>query len=157
MHVHERMKLWLVGLMLCLLLSSAAEAADKNKTVRITNRQETQAQVYINFAADSVLKPTDVPFCKVTGSLNCEFTLAANSSRDIPNPQAKYLNMALAFNAPVTCGSTKAEVLVNNPNWFDVLDVSVVDGFNEKIQINLTPTSGSTTQLGPPVGKLGIP
>ena len=65
MHVHERMKLWLVGLMLSLLLSAAAEAADKNKTVRITNRQGTQAQVYINFAADSVLKPTDVPFCKV--------------------------------------------------------------------------------------------
>ena len=72
MQVHERMKLWLVGLMLALLLSGAAEAADKNKTVRITNRQGTQAQVYINFAADSVLKPTDVPFCKVTGSLNCE-------------------------------------------------------------------------------------
>ena len=51
--------------------------------MRITNRQETQAQVYINFAADSVLKPTDVSFCKVTGSLNCEFTLAANSSRQI--------------------------------------------------------------------------
>ena len=50
MHVHERMKLWLVGLMLSLLLSGAAEAADKNKTVRITNRQGTQAQVYINFA-----------------------------------------------------------------------------------------------------------
>ena len=155
MHVHERMELWLVGLMLSLLLSGAAEAVDKNKTVRITNRQGTQAQVYINFAPDSVLKPADVPFCKVTGPLNCEFTLGANCSLDIPNPQAKYLNMALAFNAQVTCGSTKAEVLVNNPNWFDVLDVSVVDGFNEKIQINLTPTSGSMTQLGPPVGKLG--
>src|SRR5262245_12924266 len=63
--------------------------------------------------------------------------------------------MALSFNAQVTCGSTKAEVLVNNPNWFDILDVSVVNGFNEKIQVNLTPTGGSTTQLGPPVGKLG--
>ena len=39
--------------------------------------------------------------------------------------------MALAFNAQVTCGSTKAEVLDNNRNWFDILDVSVVDGFNE--------------------------
>jgi len=155
MNAHERISLWLIALVLTLQMSGAAEAADKNKTVRITNRQGTEAQVYINFAADSVLKPTDVPFCKVTGSLNCEFTLAANSSRDIPNPQAKYLNMALAFNAQVTCGSTKAEVLVNNPNWFDILDVSVVDGFNEKIQINLTPTGGSTTQLGAPVGKLG--
>jgi len=145
MNVHEHIGVWLIALMLAMAVSAAGEAADKNKTVRITNRQGTQAQVYINFAADSVLKPADVPFCKVTGQLNCEFTLAANSSRDIPNPQAKYLNMALAFNAQVTCGSTKAEVLVNNPNWFDILDVSVVDGFNEKIQVNLTPTNGSTT------------
>jgi len=155
MNAHERVSLWLIALVLALQVSGAAEAADKNKTVRITNRQGTQAQVYINFAADSVLKPVDLPFCKVTGPLNCEFTLAANSSQDIPNPQAKYLNMALAFNAQVTCGSTKAEVLVNNPNWFDILDVSVVDGFNEKIQINLTPTGGPMTQLGAPVGKLG--
>ena len=102
MQAHEPMKLWLIALMLALQIGAAADAADKNKTVRITNRQGTPAQVYINFAADSVLKPTDVPFCKVTGSLNCEFTLEANSSRDIPNPQAKYLNMALAFNAQVT-------------------------------------------------------
>ena len=147
MNAHERISLWLIALVLTLQMSGAAEAADKNKTVRITNRQGTEAQVYINFAADSVLKPTDVPFCKVTGSLNCEFTLAANSSRDIPNPQSKYLNMALAFNAQVTCGSTKAEVLVNNPNWFDILDVSVVDGFNEKIQINLTPTGAPQPSL----------
>src|SRR5215510_9007889 len=138
-----------------LLGPSPALAQDKNKTVRITNRQGAQTKVYISFAADSVLKPSDLPFCTVTGPLNCEFTLAPNSSQDVPNPQARYLNMALAFNAPVTCGSTKAEVLVNNPKWFDILDVSVVDGFNEKIQINLTPTGGSMTQLGPPVGKLG--
>ncbi|HKB37759.1 MAG TPA: hypothetical protein VKD72_15035 [Gemmataceae bacterium] len=145
----------IVTVLALLATSEPAWAADKNKMVRITNKQNAPAEVYINFAAVSVLKPTDLPFCKVTGSLNCQFTLAANASQDVPNPQAKYLNMALAFNAPVNCGSTKAEVLVNNPNWYDVLDVSVVDGFNEKIQINLTPTGGNTTQLGPPVGKLG--
>ena len=149
------MRLSAILLTLVLLASGPAQAADKNKTVRITNQQGTPAKVYINFAADSALKPSDVPFCTVTGPLNCEFTLAARGSRDLPNPQARYLNMALAFNAPVSCGSTKAEVLVNNPTWYDVLDVSVVDGFNEKIQMNLTPTGGRTTQLGPPVGRLG--
>ena len=151
----RRGSLCVISLMLTLQVIGVAQAADKNKIVRITNQQGTPAEVYINFAADSVLKPTDLPFCRVTGPLNCQFTLAARSSQDFPNPQAKYLNMALAFNAEVTCGSTKAEVLVNNPGWFDVLDVSVVDGFNEKIQINLTPTGGQLTQLGPPVGKLG--
>jgi hypothetical protein len=144
-----------VALVLALQGTGEAQTEPKNKQVRITNKQSAPARVYINFAADSVLKPTDLPFCEVTGPLNCQFTLAANSSQDIPNPQAKYLNMALSFSAPVTCGSTKAEVLVNNPKWFDILDVSVVDGFNEKIQMNLTPTGGNVTQLGPPVGKLG--
>jgi len=150
-----RLGLCVVSLVLALQGSATAQTGDKNKTVRISNQQGTAAEVYINFAADSVLKPTDLPFCRVTGQRNCQFTLAARSSQDFPNPQAKYLNMALAFNAPVTCGSTKAEVLVNNPKWFDILDVSVVDGFNEKVQINLTPTNGQMTQLGPPVGKLG--
>ena len=155
MRAMGRGRLCFISLVLALQVIGVAQAADKNKAVRITNQQGAPAEVYINFAADSVLKPTDLPFCKVTGPLNCHFTLAARSSQDFPNPQAKYLNMALAFNAEVTCGSTKAEVLVNNPGWFDVLDVSVVDGFNEKIQINLTPTGGQLTQLGPPVGKLG--
>jgi hypothetical protein len=150
-----RWGLCVVALVLALQGTGEAQTEAKNKQVRITNKQSVPARVYINFAADSVLKPTDLPFCKVTAPLNCHFTLAARSSQDVPNPQAKYLNIALAFNAEVTCGSTKAEVLVNNPSWFDVLDVSVVDGFNEKIQINLTPTGGSMTQLGPPVGKLG--
>jgi hypothetical protein len=47
MNAHERMSLWLIASVLALQLSGAAEAADKNKTVRITNRQGTQAQVYI--------------------------------------------------------------------------------------------------------------
>ncbi len=144
-----------VALMLALHGTGEAQTEAKNKAVRISNKQSTPARVYINFAADSVVKPTDLSFCEATGPLNCQFTLAANSSQDLPNQQAKYLNMAFSFNAPVTCGSTKAEVLVNNPKRFDILDVSVVDGFNEKIQMNLTPTGGKVTQLGPPVGKLG--
>jgi hypothetical protein len=89
---------------------------------------------------------TPIPRARITDSASAgEPSELASHSRDIPNPQAKYL----------TGGSTKAEVLVNNPKWFDVLDVSVVDGFNEKIQMNLTPTGGQAIQLGPPVGKLG--
>jgi len=155
MKASGRLALCVVSLLLVLSTSAAAQTEAKNKTVRLTNQQNVPAEVYINFAPDSVLKPTDLPFCTVTGPLNCHFTLAAHASQDVPNPGHKYLNMSLAFNAPVSCGSTKAEVAANNPNWYDVLDVSVVDGFNEKIQMNVTPTGGNVTQLGPPVGKLG--
>jgi hypothetical protein len=127
MNAHEHVGVWLIALMLAMAVSAAGEAADKNKTVRITNRQGTQAQVYINFAADSVLKPADVPFCEVTGPLNCEFTLAANSSRDIQNPQARYLNMALAFNAQVTCGSTNTTSSpARSSTWSKNLEKSIL-------------------------------
>jgi hypothetical protein len=41
----------------------------------------------------------------------------------------------LAFNHPVICNATKAEVIANNPKWFDIMDVSVVDGFNNKLTL----------------------
>src|SRR5215470_17934955 len=147
MKASGRLGLCVLSLLLVLSTSAAAQTEAKSKTVQLTNQQNTPAEVYINFAPDSVLKPSDLPYCKVT--------LAAHASQEVPNPGNKYLNMAVAFNAPVSCGSTKAEVVANNPNWYDVLDVSVVDGFNEKIQMNVTPTGGNVTQLGPPVGKLG--
>lgn len=128
----------------------------KNKTVSISNRQDEPATVYINFGADSALNAENLLFCEGgKARLNCQFTMDAKSSRDIPNPGKKYINMALAFNHAVACGSTKAEVIVNNPKWCDVFDVSVVDGFNEKIQINLKPPNGNEVKLGPPVGHFG--
>jgi hypothetical protein len=124
MRMSGRVSLIAVSLLLVLCQRAATQTSDKNKTVCLTNQQGAPAEVYINFAADSVLTPTDLPFCKVTGPLHCQFTLAAHSAQDFPNPGAKYLNMALAFNAPVNYGSTKAEVIANNPKWYDILDVT---------------------------------
>jgi|GEM_PF-1399135 len=135
--------------------TKATGPQNKKKTVKLTNRKDSPVIAYINFGADSQIQANDLGgFCTATGKLNCNLTLQANTSVLLPNSSYKYLNMALAFNKPVTCGSTKAEVIANNPNWFDILDVSVVDGFNEKIQMNVT-SGGRTVQLGPPVGKTG--
>jgi hypothetical protein len=60
------------------------------------------------------------------------------------------LNATLSAGQPVSCGSTKAELNVNHPGAFDVVDVSLVDGFNVKMAINFNGTI-----LGPPVGKEG--
>ncbi|MBA7688424.1 hypothetical protein ES703_96904 [subsurface metagenome] len=132
-----------------LFIDAGACSSGKQKTVTITNQQGSSATVNINFAADSEITSKDLGFCQGS-DLNCSFTLDAKASKTIPNPDYKYLNFTLAFNAPVGCGSTKTEVTVNNPKWYDTMDVSVVDGFNEKIQIN-----ANGTQLGPPNGKLG--
>ncbi|HOW54219.1 MAG TPA: hypothetical protein PLR60_06125 [Syntrophorhabdaceae bacterium] len=146
-------------LVLAVLIGSVcdADAAAKQKRVVIKNQQSSSVTASISFAADSEVNAQTLgTFCKSsTGKLNCVFDVPANGSKEIPNPGYKYLNMALAFKANVGCGSTKAEVTVNNPKWYDVLDVSLVDGFNEKIQINVTPAGGKATVLGPPKGKSG--
>jgi hypothetical protein len=47
-----------VALVLVLQGVGEAQTEPKSKAVRITNKQAAPAGVYINFAADSVLKPT---------------------------------------------------------------------------------------------------
>jgi hypothetical protein len=109
------------------------------------------ADVFINFANDSVINVTTLGgFCdsQSIGSLNCHHTLAANKSEDLPNPDFKYVNLALAFNHVVDCGATKAEVIANNPDWYDIMDVSVVDGFNNKIEIDATEHGKMPVKLG---------
>jgi len=131
----------------------------KHKKIVLVNNQSSAAAVFINFGADSAINVTNLgSFCdsQSTPPLNCHLTLAANSSEELPNPDFKYVNLALAFNNAVTCGATKAEAIANNPNWYDIMDVSVVDGFNNKIEIDATE-KGSTTPviLGPPAGMTG--
>ena len=126
----------------------------KDKTVTIINNQSAPATVFINFGAESALNSKDLSFCQQQPALNCQFRLGAKQSQEITNPQKKKLVMSLAFNKPVTCGSTKAEITVNNPDFCDNADVSVVDGFNERIQIKVD-TPPNIVLLGPPKGLLG--
>jgi hypothetical protein len=111
--------------------------------------------VFFSFGADSKIQAADwASFCTVTSPLTCNFTMTG--SKALPNPTGAYLNVTLAFGAAVGCGGTKAEINVNNPTWFDTLDVSLVDGYSNKIEIDYTPLGGTTaTKLGPPLGKDG--
>jgi hypothetical protein len=113
----------------------------------------------MNIAADSALKFGDLgALCDSQSSPplnNCHFTIPANGSVEIPNPSFKYFNIAASFNHQVKCGSTKAELIVNNPTWYDILDVSVVDGFNNKVEIDATSAEDGTVKLGPPAGISG--
>lgn len=124
--------------------------------VSIVNRTGASTTVYVNFGADSAITQTNwSSFCSGS-NLSCQFTLDANASRDLPNPTGSYLNMTVAFDMPVGCGATKAEVNVNNPSWFDILDISLVDGYSNPVAIIVTPTGGGApTQLGPPNGETG--
>lgn len=135
----------LFALTVCVVLScikpeaKPVEAVVARTKVQIWNPTTAPVTVYFAFGPGSVVTPANWPFCHVTAPGNCVFILLAHSSKELPLA-GKWLNATLAFNRPVGCGSTKAELNVNNPAWYNILDVSLVDGFSNGILIE----SGTT-------------
>jgi hypothetical protein len=146
----------LVGVVLISLAFNCTPSKSGNtaKTTVTVANHSTDTTVYVAFSADSKVTASDWSFCTGSG-LTCSFPLAKNGTQPLSNPSGKYLNATFAFGSPVGCGATKAEVNVNNPAWYDILDVSLVDGYSNNIQITATPTGKSAIQLGPPKGKTG--
>lgn len=133
----------------CTCPKAPAPSAEGGTTVQVTNDTTDATVVYVAFGSNSVVLPDDLKgFCDKTGSLTCVGKLAGKTSAALPL-NGRYLNATFSFDAPVGCGVTKAELNVNNPNWFDVMDVSLVDGFSNKIKI-----TADTTVLEP-VGATG--
>lgn len=139
-------------LMIAICLASCHCGPNPNATtVAVKNGTTKATTVHVSFGSDSKVTGDDWDFC--TGSSEkCSFPLAGSASKPLPT-EGKYLNATLAFDKEVGCGATKAEVNVNNPKWYDILDVSLVDGFNKKIRIGATPTGKSEIALGPPKGQ----
>jgi hypothetical protein len=122
-------------------------------TASITNKTGAPVTVYVAFGADSVV--TSFPFCTPTGRLNCTFPIASSGEQILPmGITGRYLNATFSVNGPVTCGVTKFELNLNNPSWFDIVDISLVDGFSTKIGISVKDSAG-THQLGPVVTQGG--
>jgi len=118
-------------------------------TLAIANATAKPVTANFAFGADSVFLPASLPNCATSSALNCALILPANSTQTI-DLGGKYLNATLAFDLPVGCGATKAELNLNNPAWYDVADVSLVDGFNHDLQMQF-----GGTLLGPTLGKNG--
>jgi hypothetical protein len=140
-------------LLTLLALLAACDASSAGTDVAVHNGRTTASTVYVAFGADSAVTAADWTFCAGSG-LVCSFALGAGKTTALPNPSHAYLNATFSFDAPVGCGVTKAELNVNNPAWYDTLDVSLVDGFSDKVQITAV-AGGTTTVLGPPVGASG--
>jgi hypothetical protein len=134
--------------------TSRVETVRSGTTLQIENGTKKPVKVYVNFGSDSKVTQSDwSPFC--TGSrLSCTFSLVGS----IPLPLGgKHLNATISFGAPVGCGSTKAELNLNNPKWYDTYDVSLVDGYSNKIRIDLFVARDPKPVLtaGPPLGATG--
>lgn len=134
---------------------TATPLAGAGTQVSVVNQTGATTTVYVNFGADSAItQSTWASFCSGAG-LSCQFPLLGNASQALPNPTGAYLNATFSFAMPLSCNVTKAEVNVNNPSWYDILDVSLVDGYSNDVAIIATPSSGSPIQLGPPNGQTG--
>ena len=120
-------------------------------TVTVGNDTGSDTTVYVAFGGGSAVLPTSPGwgFCAATSGLTCNFKLAAHATREMPLA-GQFLNATLAFDAGVGCGSTKAELNVNNPAWYDVVDVSLVDGYSNRIAV-----TSDATKIGPPLGEEG--
>ena len=132
--------------------------AAKPSAIKVENRSAEEVMVSVAFGADSVVLPaTWSPFCSGSG-LTCQFKLGAHSNQGLPTGGA-YLNATLAFSEKVGCGSTKAELNVNNPKWYNIVDISLVDGFSTSLVIEVTDPGADggfkSHILGPVVSKSG--
>ena len=126
---------------------TGSEVVIENKTTKATH-------VYVSFGADSVVQAKDwEKFCTVRAPLNCDFEMNPLSSQLVPG-RGKYLNATISYDGQ-GCGATKAEVNVSNPKWYNILDVSLVDGYSNKVKITNTELSGKVTVIGPPAGQTG--
>lgn len=125
-------------------LPQKASATFVNKTGR-------PVLVYVAFGADSAV--TSFPFCTSTGRLGCRFPLGIDGTAELPLG-GKYLNATFSVNGTVTCGMTKIELNLNNPAWYDIADISLVDGFSARVALVATDSSG-THELGPVVSATG--
>lgn len=109
-------------------------------TAKVKNASGAAIRMHIKFGTGTKAHP----FC---GEASCVVPIPDKATIDIPTG-GEYLNATLAFDAPVGCGATKVELDLNNPSWFDIVDVSLVDGWNRSVKVALEDPSGSK-KIGP--------
>lgn len=124
--------------------------------VFIENQTAQPTVAHFAFGADSTIQGWS--FCNTEPS-GCFITVPKHSATELPL-SGNYLNVTVSFDAPVGCGVTKAEVNTNNPKWYSIADVSLVDGYSNRVQISFQTNSISDAAppadaaiLGPPNGR----
>lgn len=134
---------------MALMKNGPPKGAAQASTVVIENATGKDTTVFFAFGADSAVKAADwAAFCQGSG-LVCQAPLKAHATQELPTG-GRYLNVTFAFGGAVGCHTTKAELNVNNPKWYDTLDISLVDGYSNDITIEV-----GTEKLGPPNGATG--
>jgi hypothetical protein len=144
-------------------------AATGPSTFKMTNTTAEPVTVYMHFAAvggacpasNPPIGPGDVPFCENISGLTCNFQLdaagGANATRTFPTVAGKCLSGTFSFGLEVSCASptgvTGAEYSLNVASGSQqTLNISLVNGWNHDIQIDVSSPGGGSTTLGPTTG-----
>jgi len=82
----------------------------------------------------------------------------AGSCIELPNPDKKNMNLVAAFSTSEPssfpdCNHTFAEANLNDPHNFNIVDISVNDGYNAVIQIKHVATAGTPEVVAGPNAK----
>ena|SRR5271157_3393297 len=127
--------------------SSGGDAA-VSSTAAVLNNTMTSTTVYVSFGANSQIGPADwASFCAAVPS-GCSFPLAPGASQAL-QAGGKALDVTIAFDQAPGCGTTLAEINLSISGWtYDTANISLVNGWSNNVQINV---SGAET-LGPTLG-----
>ncbi len=124
--------------------ASDAGDAGAGTTLEIENKSGASVQVYVAFGSRSIISPMapDWEFCKQGDAAPvCSFLLGPDVTRVLPLA-GMYFNATISFGGPVACGTTKAEFDLNSLTWYDTMDLSLVDGFNAGLGIEVRGPAG---------------
>jgi hypothetical protein len=159
--------LFLLALTVFFVNPGSVEAQSKDITVKLINSQQKTAKVSINFGAyppnmsqrRAEVKSQFQRICtNWTDEWSCNFDLTPSSKGiTLPNDK-KWYNMSIAFNAPgnvIRCLATQAEYNVNVSPGGDSFNISLVNGYNEPIQMTFQPDRGPILQTDVPVNAIG--
>ena len=122
--------------------------------VRVENRTKRAATVFASFGAGTVVTQADwAAFCApLDADAGCSFPLAPEGKQDLPTG-GKFLNATLSFGAYPACAVSLGEVDVSNPSWVqDTANISLVNGWNKDIAIEVTTPGDGGILLGPTRG-----
>ena len=130
-------------------VAPVAPAPNGKSTLAFANATHKPIVANFAFGSDSVVLPANLPSCVTSSALNCAMPLPADSTTALDLGGA-YFNATIAFDLPVGCSATKAELNLNNPAWYDTADLSLVDGLNYNLQMKF-----GAVQIGPTLGATG--
>lgn len=144
-----------------LIIDSASQFVGDPSKLYVQNLKTSgSVDVYVTFGADSCITQDNISIDGKTGECKpalygeCVFTVGQGEKKEI-NLNLCRADLTFRFNSAEGCGVTKAEANMNVPNWDDAWNISLVDGWNENVRIDVVTADIGSKTLGPTVGQTG--